>query len=427
VRHSTRIDEALAASGARALLLECFRTALLAVDGRRSVSRALGSERLEGPWHVVAIGKAAGAMTAGAIDNLGENLVRALVVTKPGHAALEALRDRRVRAIESAHPLPDQRSLDAGAELEEFVSGLRRDARLLWLISGGASSLVESLVEGLSLDELRRVNAWLLGSGLGIDATNAVRRKMSRLKGGGLAALAGARAGLALMISDVPGDDPAVIGSGLLHPGRAGRIARHAPPAMPALVADVLARCPARRTVEVPSARVPYRIVASNRQARAAARRCAARQGHTVRSGRGSYSGDAARLGRDFARRVAASAAGTLWVWGGESTVALPAEPGRGGRNQHLALAAAVAIDGIAGLTLLAAGTDGTDGGSDDAGAVVDDMTCGRGAELGLDAGDHLRRADSGTYLEQCGDLLHTGPTHTNVGDLVLGLHGPAT
>jgi hydroxypyruvate reductase len=116
---------------------------------------------------------------------------------------------------------------------------------------------------------------------------------------------------------------------------------------------------------------------------------------------------------------------GTLWVWGGESTVALPADPGRGGRNQHLALSSALALDGIRRATLLAAGTDGTDGVTADAGAVVDDTTRARGAELGLDARDHLRRADSGTYLEQCGDLLHTGPTETNVGDLVLGLREP--
>jgi len=141
-----------------------------------------------------------------------------------------------------------------------------------------------------------------------------------------------------------------------------------------------------------------------------------------VRSGRGEFSGNAADLGRTFARRIAAAAPGTFWIWGGESSVILPPNPGRGGRNQQLALAAALAMAGETGLTLLAAGTDGIDGSSDDAGAIVDDSTCARGAAAGLDGPEHLLRADSGTYLEECGDLLHTGPTDTNVGDLVLGL-----
>jgi hydroxypyruvate reductase len=413
------------ATGPRALLLECFQAALQEVDGRRCVARQLDLEALTGRWHVVAIGKAAGAMTAGAIDRLGENLVRALVVTKPGHANFDILAESRVRIIESAHPQPDARSLEAGAAVVDFVHATHRDARVLWLISGGASSLVEALASGITLPELQRINAWLLGSGLGIAAMNTVRRRLSRLKGGGLAALAGSRGGLALMISDVPGDDPAVIGSGLLHTADADMGAAPALPAasagaVPAEVEEILGRCPVR-SVAPAGAVLPHRIVASNGQARAAARRRGRARGHAVRSGRGYFAGDAERVGRRFARRLAASEAGSLWVWGGESTVRLPAHSGRGGRNQHLALAAALAMQGVSGLTLLAAGTDGIDGDSDDAGAIVDDTTCLRGAEFGLEARTHLQGADSGSYLEQCGELLHTGPTYTNVGDLVLG------
>jgi hydroxypyruvate reductase len=220
------------------------------------------------------------------------------------------------------------------------------------------------------------------------------------------------------MISDVPDDDPSVIGSGLLHrsPGSS-----RLPRALPDEIADVLARCPDRGRVAVP--RVAARIVASNRHAKAAARERARSRGcRVVRAGRGRFAGDAVALGRGFARRIAAAAPGTLWIWGGESTVTLPANPGRGGRNQQLALAAAVAMAGGTGLTLLAAGTDGIDGASEDAGGIVDDTTCARGTEAGLDALEFLARADSGAYLEECGDLLHTGPTGTNVGDLVLGL-----
>jgi len=387
------------------------------------VRRELEREALDGQWHVVAIGKAAGAMTAGAIDALGGQAERALVVTGPGPAsAMDVLQNARVRVIESAHPRPDTRSLMAGLAVVEFVERLPRSARLLWLISGGASSLVEVLSPGITLEELQHVNGWLLGSGLDIASINAVRRRLSRLKGGGLAELAAPRPGLALMISDVPGDDPAVIGSGLLDRSHGGKAL---PRPLPVEVAEVLARCSEPRRGAAP--RVPARIVASNRHARGAARHRARSCGRfAVRAGRGEFAGDATGLGRTFARRIAAAAPGTVWVWGGESTVILPANPGRGGRNQQLALAAALALAGEEGVTLLAAGTDGIDGGSDDAGAIVDDSTCARGADAGLDALEHLLRADSGSFLEECGDLLHTGPTGTNVGDLVFGLKDAA-
>lgn len=362
-------------------------------------------------------------MTAGAIEALGEQAVQALVVTAAGAAsAIDVLQNARVRVIESGHPRPDTRSLMAGLAVVEFVERLPRNARLLWLISGGASSLVEVLSPGITLAELQHVNRWLLGSGLDISSINAVRRRLSRLKGGGLAELAAPRPGLALMISDVPGDDPAVIGSGLLHRSRGGNAL---PGPLPAEVADVLARCP--EPERAAAAPVATRIVASNRHARAAARHRARGCGRLrVRAGRGEFAGDATTLGRSFARRIAAAAPGTVWIWGGESTVILPANPGRGGRNQQLALAAALALARKQGVTLLAAGTDGIDGASDDAGAIVDDSTCARGAEAGLDAPEHLLRADSGRFLEACGDLLHTGPTGTNVGDLVLGVRDPA-
>jgi hydroxypyruvate reductase len=190
---------------------------------------------------------------------------------------------------------------------------------------------------------------------------------------------------------------------------------------------DVLERCGAAAASGPAPPSIAVRIVASNRHARAAARQRARGCGQLgVRAGRREFAGDAADLGCAFARRLATADPGSLWVWGGESTVRLPPAPGRGGRNQQLALAAALEMAGRAGLTLLAAGTDGVDGSSDDAGAVVDDATCARGAAAGLDAREHLRRADAGPYLEECGDLLHTGPTATNVGDLVLGLRAAA-
>jgi glycerate 2-kinase len=169
---------------------------------------------------------------------------------------------------------------------------------------------------------------------------------------------------------------------------------------------------------------VPVRIVASAGSACRAAAAAARAHGLQVRLVRTRIDGDAARLGVRFAASLARQSEGVVQVRGGESTVSLPAQPGRGGRNQHLALAAALELErrGLHAAYLLAAGTDGIDGSSSDAGALVDVETCQRGRDAGCDPTDSLVRADSGTFLEAAGDLLHTGPTLTNVGDLVLGL-----
>jgi hydroxypyruvate reductase len=169
---------------------------------------------------------------------------------------------------------------------------------------------------------------------------------------------------------------------------------------------------------------VPVRIVASLGTACRAAAAAARAQGLQARVVRARIDGDAAELGVRFVASLARQPEGTVQVRGGESTVRLPAQPGRGGRNQHLALAAALELERreLHDASLLAAGTDGIDGASSDAGALVDDETCQRGRDAGSDPAVSLARADSGTFLEAAGDLLHTGPTLTNVGDLVLGL-----
>jgi hydroxypyruvate reductase len=410
----------LAAGELRGILLECFEAALAAVDARRCVRTSLEMHTPPGEFHVVAIGKAAGAMTSGAADALGHRMLGALVVTSPGHGPKELAAMPNVRVVESAHPEPDERSLVAGEEVSRFVSGLPRDAAVLFLVSGGASSLVERLAAGVSLGDLAALNAWALRSGRAIDEVNALRRAISTLKGGGLAALVGSRSCLALMISDVPRDDPAVIGSGLLHVTRA---AHGLPSDLPDGLRRVIGRARSRRTARsVP--KVPYRIVASGRDACRAAASHGRALGLEVHVSRGRFSGDAARLGHRFARAVLAGRPRILHVWGGESTMTLPDPPGYGGRNQHLALAAALELAGHRGAVLLAAGTDGIDGATTDAGAVVDGGTRDRGLDAGFDASRSLAAADSGRFLEASGDLLHTGPTLTNVGDVVLGLRG---
>lgn len=378
----------------RSLLLDLLRTALEAVDGQRVTARALRARGLGGnacEYWVAAVGKAAASMALGAHEVLGRAIGRTIIITKDGHADEQARALPALTLCESSHPVPDERSLAAGERLLGFVRDLPPSIQPLFLISGGASSLVEALVEGADLDQLRALNRAGLAAGIDITELNDRRARLSRLKGGRLAAQLLGRPGLALFLSDVPSDDPAVIGSGLLGPARGAAAARD---------------------------RIERVIVASIDTAIAAAR---ARAGALARrEDPERLAGAAERLGERLAQELRGGPPGVL-VRGGESVVALPTSPGRGGRNQHLALAAARHIAGSEELFLLAAGTDGTDGPTSDAGALVDGGTWARVQAAGLDPQACLTAADSASALEAACDLLHTGPTGTNVGDVVLG------
>jgi len=264
-------------------------------------------------------------------------------------------------------------------------------AQPLFLISGGASSLVEVLEDGVTFADLAKINSQGMAEGVAIGELNARRARVSRIKGGRLAARLHGRQARALFISDVPGDDPSVIGSGLMGPAPGGD-------------------------------NVQRTIVASVHAAVDAVRGAAQGWGLRVGAPGRVFDGDAVRLAIRFAHELQLSQA-QVCVWGGESTLELPANPGRGGRNQHLALAAARLMTGQPNLALLAAGTDGTDGPTEDAGGVVDGETVARISLGGLDADRCLVRADSNAALAASGDLVHTGPTGTNVGDLVIGLN----
>lgn len=374
---------------ARRLLLECFDGALRAVDGRDSTRDAIPGG-IPGPVSLFAIGKAAGRMALGAHDALGASLEEAFVVTKDGHADAGLSTLPRVTVLETAHPVPDERSLAAGAALAQRIGALRAEVFPLFLVSGGASSLVEHLLHGATLDALRELNTRGLAAGWTIDRLNAERAKVSRLKAGGIARALGGRAALALFISDVPGDDPAVIGSGLLGPA-AGE-------------ADGVTRI----------------IVANVDGAVRAAVEVAAANGLRFEADAKRFEGDAAQVAAKFIDALRATEADGL-VWGGESTVTLPATPGRGGRNTHLALAAARLLRANESLTILAGATDGTDGPTNDAGAIVDAGTLERAQIGGCDVERAWREFDSGLALESAGDLVHTGPTGTNVGDILIG------
>jgi hydroxypyruvate reductase len=408
----------VAADDPRRSLLEVFGQALSAVDGRTCVERALGRRGIAGPVHLVAIGKAAGAMSEGACAALGDGVAGGLVISKAGHLDPERLARHGLEAVTGGHPLPTAESLAAGRRLLASLAGWGAQP-VLFLISGGASSLVEMPAAGLGVAELAQINRWLLGSGLAIAEINLVRKAVSRIKGGGLLAWLDGRSARVLAISDVAGDDPAVIGSGLLVP-EADLAARVRDLELPAWLREwTEAGLAERRAVGVPVPEIE--LVATLAQAKRAAVDGAARIGPAVHHHETFIAGDAAERGRELAWALRAGPAG-FHVWGGETTVHLPSAPGRGGRNQHLALAAALELAGSAACWLLCAGTDGSDGPTEDAGALVDGTTVERAAGEGLDAQGALRRADSGRLLAATGDLIHTGPTGTNVMDLMLGL-----
>ncbi len=329
-------------------------------------------------------------MMLGTHDALGSAIERALVITKDGHV-LPQLISLGVELHESAHPVPDGRSLEAGERLLRWVDELPAHVEPLFLISGGSSSLVEVLEAGISLADLERLTAEGLAAGIAIGELNARRARHSLIKAGRLTARLRGRPARALFISDVPGDDPAVIGSGVLGPAADG-------------VDNV------ERTV-----------VASIDDAVTAVAAAAVEIGLAAESSPRRFEGDVMRLAVRFSHELHLSTV-EVRVWGGESTVQLPEQPGQGGRNQHLGLAVARLIAGHPDLLLLAAGTDGTDGTTADAGALVDAETCARLTLAGIDADSSLRRADSAAALAASGDLVHTGPTGTNVGDLVIGL-----
>ncbi len=330
-------------------------------------------------------------MALGARDALGTTIERILVITKDGHVAPQLPAVAGVEVYESAHPMPDERSLAAGARLLQWVDELPESVDPLFLVSGGASSLVDVLEPGKSLADLELLTAEGLAAGIAIGELNARRARHSLIKGGRLTARLNGRPARALFISDVPGDDPRVIGSGLLGPASEG------------------------------PDRVERAVVASIDHAVETVAAAAVELGLGAEPSLRRFDGDVMRLAVRFSHELEMSSV-EVRVWGGESTVQLPENPGRGGRNQHLGLAVARLIAGHPDLLLLTAGTDGTDGVTDDAGALVDAETWPRLTLAEIDADACLQRADSGTALAAAGDIVHTGPTGTNVGDIVIGL-----
>ncbi len=402
----------------RKLLLELLEAGVGAVYGRARVRDALWNAEIRDDVNVIAVGKAASSMSAGALEALGNRISRVLVITRPGYHETFPKTSAKIEVLEAAHPLPDESSIEAGYRLIRFIEEAGKSTHLVFLISGGASSLVEVLPAGITLADLRRANRWLLGSGFAVRQVNALRRRLSCIKGGRLCSYMGDREIEVLLISDVPGDDVMDIGSGLT--------IRASDPPLPSNIPDWLYSMLERAEDENP----PFKghskarrisIVARNRDAMEAVMRAAREKEQLAWSYYEPLEGEAEIIGRRCAEFLIEAEPG-VHVWGGETVVKLPEQPGRGGRNQTLALSAAMVIENLKNIILLAVATDGADGPGDDAGAIVDGGTITRGKDCGISAKEALAQADAGTFLAESGDLVSTGPTGTNVMDLVIGL-----
>jgi len=401
--------------------------ALAAVDPERLV-RAAVAARPQRFAAALALGKAAPAMARGARGALGPDAARLLVRTHgtPG------LFDPAWEELAGGHPLSDRQSLEAGERVLRRLGELPPGAPLLALVSGGSSACVEALAGEITLDDLTATQRALLGSGLPIHAFNAVRKHLSAFKGGG--ALRASRGPvLALLISDVPGDDPGTIGSGPFAADPttfAESLAAVAPLAVPERVRERLAagaRGELRETVKPGDpelARLESVLVGSVATAVAAAVEEARRNGFAMATG--NLAGEAAPAARVLIERGRALAGGRVaLVLGGETTVTLGPAPGRGGRNQELALAAARELAGGSGELVLALATDGEDGPTRHAGGIADGATWAALERAGADPAAALASHDSEPALAALpGALLDTGNTGTNVGDLAIYLRG---
>lgn len=411
------------------LLRASFRAAVAAVQAGAVLPAHLPPPPT-GRLIVVGAGKAAAAMAAVTETFYPrKTALEGLVVTRHGHA----LETARIRVVEAGHPLPDAAGLEAAQEILRLVGATRPEDLVLALVSGGGSSLLSLPAEGLTLADLKIVTQALLRCGAPIAEINCVRKHLSHTLGGRLAAASRAPV-RALIVSDVAGDDPAVIASGPFAPdpttfADALDVLARWGVAPPAAVRDHLERGACGELLDTPKpgaacfARVENRVIASGRMALEAAAGFLRDQGiHPVILG-DTVEGEAREVAAVFAalaREVRRY--GSPWrppvalLSGGETTVTVRG-PGRGGRNAEFALALALKLDGLSGVYALAADTDGIDGTEEYAGAWVAPDTLARAAALGIDARACLANNDAYGFFSALGDLLVTGPTRTNVND----------
>ncbi|PJA60438.1 MAG: glycerate kinase, partial [Rhodobacterales bacterium CG_4_9_14_3_um_filter_71_31] len=406
---------------ARAFLKRLFDAAVAAADPEKALAAHLPA-RPKGRTVVVGAGKGA-AQLAAAFERLWGDPVEGVVVTRYGYACAT----RRIRVLEAAHPVPDAAGLAASAALLKAVEGLTADDLVVALVCGGGSALLPAPPEGLTLEDEMAVNAALLASGAPISAMNAVRKHVSRIKGGRLALAAHPARVATLVVSDIPGDNPALVASGPTVPDAVGResalavIARYGMRLPDAVMRHIeRAESEAPRPDDPRLARNAVQVIASARLSLEAAAAEAEAQGVAAAILSDAIEGEAREvarvhgaMAREIAERGRPFAAPVVLLSGGETTVTLRGR-GKGGRNSEFALSLAQDIEGLAGVTALAADTDGIDGSEDNAGAFADGGTRARLRAAGRDPAALLADNDAWTAFDALDDLFVTGPTGTN-------------
>ncbi|HET90927.1 MAG TPA: glycerate kinase [Chloroflexi bacterium] len=433
---------------ARQAYLPILEVALSAVEPRGCTRQALrrSGDRL---WvgervydldrvrdvYVVGCGKAGAPMVQGVEDVLGDHITAGVVVVKEGHVAPT----RQVRLVEAGHPLPDARSVMGARAVVDLLQRVGERDLVIVLISGGGSALLTLPAPGLALQDLQELTDLLLRCGATIEEINTLRKHCSAVKGGQLARQMAPARVLGLVLSDVVGNSLATIASGPLVPDPTTFADAWAVvekyglgDSLPPAVREHLQAGLHGRGAETPKPgeavfdQVQVEIVGDNALAAEGGAQAAAEAGYHAQVLTTFVEGEArevawvaAALGKEVVRHARPCPAPACLILGGETTVTLRGG-GTGGRNQELALAAALALEGWSGITVVALGTDGNDGPTDAAGGMVDGSTAARARAAGLDPLFHLQDNDAYPLLQATDDLLITGPTNTNVNDLIL-------
>lgn len=404
-------------------LREIFMAGVASADPLTVLASHLPKPPENGRVVVVGAGKSAATMARAVEIAWPDVPLTGVVVTRYGHA----VPTERIEVLEAAHPVPDEASEAAGRRILAAVSGLTADDLVLALISGGGSALMTVPAEGLTLEDKKAVNRLLLDSGAGINEMNMVRRRLSAVKGGRLAAAAHPARLVTLAISDVPGDDPRAIASGPTVPDVGDDAA------LAALVSRLEDKLPERvvRLLKADRPAAPegapdFRLIATPAMALEAAADKARALGLQPLILGDALEGESRELGRVLAGMALSARrhghpmkAPAVLLSGGETTVTIGSTaPGRGGRNTECLLALALALKGEAGIFAVSGDTDGIDGTEDAAGAVITPDTLARAAAAGFDPASTLAGHDSYSLFAAIGDLVVTGPTLTNVNDL---------
>jgi glycerate 2-kinase len=408
----------------RDILERLFHHAVAAAQPERAVRSHL-PKTPAGRTIVVGAGKASAQM-AKAFEDAWDGPITGLVVTRYGYAVPCS----RIEIVEAAHPVPDAAGFLAARRIMEKVSGLSHDDLVVALISGGGSALLPQPAPGLSFEDEQAVNEQLLASGAPISVMNVIRNEISAIKGGRLAALAAPARVATLVVSDIPGDDPALVASGPTVPLNSTRSeARHLvslyglelPPSVTELLSSD--RNPAPKPTDPQFAHSTVSVIASAAISLQAAAEHALGFGLNATILSDAIEGEArevakvhAAIAREVRRRNRPFTRPALLLSGGETTVTLRGT-GKGGRNAEFLLAFAIAIEGSMGITALAADTDGIDGAGDNAGAVADGTSATRMRAAGIDPLAALANNDAYNAFREIGGLFVTGPTGTNVND----------